>query len=67
MDEQWYADAFDLMRRAQEQGVAAFCMHTLESGDVRLVGLPLPVKLVANMMRTAASQYEKQAAPDTLN
>lgn len=64
MDSEWYESAFDLVRQAQDQGMAAFVLHTLESGDVRLISLSLPRGMVVRMLRDAADGYEKQAAPD---
>lgn len=51
----------------QEQGIAGFAVRTLEDGDVRLIGLTLPPKMVARMLRTAAEAYEAQVAPETVN
>jgi hypothetical protein len=67
MDDQWYADVIDLVRRAQEKGFAAFMLHTLEIGDVRLVGLSLPTKLMSSMLITCGKKLEAQLAPDKLN
>lgn len=67
MNADWYERAIDLVREAQEAGFAAFMVHTMESGDVRLVGLSLPANVVASMFRAAADQYEAQIAPDVVN
>ena len=67
IDERWYEDAIGLVQRAQDAQSAAFVIHTLDDGGLRLVGLSLPAALIAGMLRTAAKQYEAQVAPDTLN
>jgi len=67
MDEGWYESAIELVRKAQDDGKAAFVLHTMDNGDIRLVGLSLPGKLIAKMLKTAATQYEAQSAPDILN
>jgi hypothetical protein len=67
MTSDWYERAFELVREAQGEDVAAFMLHTLENGDVRVVGLELPPAMVAWMLRSAASGYEAQVAPQTVN
>lgn len=54
-------------RACQDQGTAGFAVRTTETGDVRLIGVALPPKLVAHMLRTAADAYEAQVAPETVN
>ena len=67
MDEGWYESAIELVRKAHDDGKAAFVIHTLDNGDIRLVGLSLPAKLVAQMLHTAARQYEAEMPAGTLN
>ena len=67
MNAEWYERAFELVREAQGQEIAAFMLHTLPDGDVRVVGLELPPARVARMLRSAARGYEAQVAPQTLN
>lgn len=51
----------------QEQGQVGFALRLLESGDVRLIGLSLPRRVVADLLRAAADVYEANAAPETVN
>jgi hypothetical protein len=51
----------------QDEGSAGFCIRTLDDGSVRLIGLSLPPKLVARMLRSAANGYEAQVPPETVN
>ena len=67
MSAEWDSAAADLCAWAQKEGMAAFVLRTTDSGDVRLVGLRLPPEMVAKMLRAAASEYEAQVSPETLN
>src|SRR5690606_37765955 len=67
MSAEWDNAAADLCAWAQQEGMAAFVLRTTDSGDVRLVGLRLPPEMVAKMLRAAASGYEAQVSPETLN
>lgn len=58
--------AVDLCRDYQQAGVAAFVIRTTDSGDTRVIGLQLPGRMVAKMLRAAATAYEAQAE-DTYN
>ncbi|WP_202844782.1 hypothetical protein [Luteimonas saliphila] len=51
----------------QEDGQIGFALRLLDSGDLRLIGLSLPRKTVADMLRTAADAYEANVEPETLN
>ena len=51
----------------QEQGQVGFALRLLESGGVRLIGLSLPGRVVADLLRTAADVYEANAGPETVN
>lgn len=51
----------------QDEGIAGFCIRTTESGDIRLIGLSLPPKMVARMLRIAADAYEEQVPAEVLN
>ena len=51
----------------QEQGQVGFALRLLDSGDVRLIGLSLPRRVVAGLLRTAADVYEANAGPETVN
>ena len=65
--DQWTAGASDLCAWGQEEGFAAFVLHTTEAGNVRIIGPQLPPSLVVQMLRAAADSYEAQVAPETLN
>lgn len=67
MNAEWYERAFELVREAQGEDVAAFMLHTLPGGDVRVVGLELPPALVTKMLRSAANGYEAQVTAPTMN
>lgn len=51
----------------QDEGIAGFCIRTTEDGGVRLIGLSLPPKLVADMLHAAADGYLAQVPEGTLN
>lgn len=51
----------------QEQGQVGFALRLLDSGDVRLIGLSLPRRVVADLLRKAADVYEANAGPETVN
>ena len=51
----------------QDVGSAGFCIRTMDDGSVRLIGLSLPPKMVARMLRAAADGYEAQVPPETVN
>jgi len=51
----------------QEQGQAGFALRLLDSGDVRLIGLSLPRRVVGDLLRKAADVYEANAAPEAVN
>jgi hypothetical protein len=59
---EWTEAASDLCQWAQREGLAAFVIHTLESGNVRFIGPQLPPALVARMLRAAADGYEAQVS-----
>lgn len=61
------AVAVDLCSAYQAEGSAAFVIRTMESGDVRIVGLALPQGMVCQMLRTAAEIYEQSSAGETVN
>lgn len=65
--DEWTDQAVDLCSWAQEEGFAAFVIHTLEDGNVRYAGPKLPTSLVVKMLRAAADCYEKQVPDRALN
>jgi len=67
MNAEWYERAFELIREAQAQGVAAFLFHTLPEGDVRFIGLELPPDLIVRTLRQTATNYEAQISAPTMN
>lgn len=67
MDADWTDRAIGLCREAQGEGVPAFVIHTLENGNIRLIGVELPPDLVAQMLRSAAEALLAQTEPATLN
>lgn len=63
LDEQ----AIEWAQACQDVGSAGFCIRTLDDGSVRLIGLSLPPKMVARMLRIAADAYEEQVPAEVLN
>jgi hypothetical protein len=53
-----------LVRLYQEDGSVAFLIRTTDEGHVRVIGLSLPKHAVAQMLRSAADEYERQAPCD---
>lgn len=45
----------------------AFLIHALPNGNIRVVSLTLPRKMVGQMMHTAADTYMAQGGLETLN
>jgi hypothetical protein len=60
--EEWTDAASDLCQWGQQEGTAAFVIHTLDNGHTRFIGPQLPPALVARMLRAAADGYEAQVS-----
>lgn len=57
----------DWVEACQQADSVGFCIRTNEDGSVRLIGLKLPPKAVAQMLRAAADGYEDQVPDGKVN